>query len=77
MGAILHSRVVRVVAYGFNPRPRDGGDVARGDNRRHTNRFNPRPRDGGDPVRDRLVARVVPVSIRAPVMGAIRDDPTG
>ena len=55
----------------FNPRPREGGDLAAGAARSLGSRFNPRPREGGDVERARAHLLVV-VSIHAPVKGATR-----
>ena len=33
---------------GFNPRPREGGDIVRVIRQGEHYRFNPRPREGGD-----------------------------
>ncbi len=54
---------------GFNPRPREGGDL-RYDQAEITEAcFNPRPREGGD-KKDGIQVIPVSVSIHAPVRGA-------
>ena len=56
---------------GFNPRPREGGDPSGLQASANSGRFNPRPREGGDPSAFLPRRSISPVSIRAPVKGAI------
>ena len=70
MGATTIPKPLRNNFQVFNPRPRDGGDRGGVSFRDLGLRFNPRPRDGGGPSSRATGRRRIPVSIRAPVMGA-------
>ena len=69
-GATWRAIVTIESAYGFNPRPRAGGDRSSRRCSSPRRRFNPRPRAGGATVALLHLLGELEVSIRAPARGA-------